>query len=819
MAILTDPDQLDRNQVIFGTGNEKISAYQVGTIRAATDNDGATTSTGTTFTSATATFQTNGVVAGDVLCLYSGSEPGHYLVESVTSETVLEIDDTSSDIPFTSWANTESNLIFEVRQGTGGTASDGISEQAIYSFAKEEWKNDTGVSAIHASYADDLIRYPFPFEPITPTQFEIGGGSSHDNWDWHSLHTKNLIRSGGWRKVDSSSVNQEEYTSFISLGAMDADAQAYYQLVNSTTAKTDFAFTGPVNEAVWLYDNGVFDRRTYFKAFLRKKGKTYASYDLLTEQNLSAVTYKDYSFPLTHASDAAITVQDGNIVGAIPYAGVSGTNRGPVTRTLTQSTSIDAVIAGDGTWSFYHATGDFVNDGVIAGDAVYVSAGNNSGLYYHITNVTATTLTVANPSFDSFTAGSGTETISVYTSKIVEGRSDGATADVDGDTGTLTSATGGFDTGATQVRAGDIVLITSGADIGAYLVLSQDSATVLTLDTSDNTSGLATASSLSFTITRPAMYAQYKWETIVSATTDGGAGYTYADADPDTITTTSSKWASVVAGDIVTISGSSANDGEYTVASATGTVITLVGTDTLTAGSNDTTATIAVNRGFSRDVAGVVYGFAWRVLANGGRLSEVYQFLQHQMRQETDIDWGAGTAVGNITDSLLAFAAPTGTTFNMYIEDLAADDTNNVTWTDATGVSRLENYVATGTIVFNDNLLNDDDTVWKMFFTNCDGYENAGSDYGTIDAIVVKDATSPTPQNIEGANPSASYSFTYDYNGNVQRGASSAGTNAPVTVVAIGLNTAQFVRVDATITQSKGQTISLVSALERNYTT
>jgi hypothetical protein len=111
-------------------------------------------------------------------------------------------------------------------------------------------------------------------------------------------------------------------------------------------------------------------------------------------------------------------------------------------------------------------------------------------------------------------------------------------------------------------------------------------------------------------------------------------------------------------------------------------------------------------------------------------------------------------------------------------------------------------------------LLDDDDTVWYMFFTDCDTYENAGDDYGTANAILVQDASL---SDIIGSNPSGPYGFTYDYDGNIQRGASSAGEDADVTIVAIGLDTAQFVRVDATIGRAKGQTISLVSALERTY--
>jgi hypothetical protein len=57
-------------------------------------------------------------------------------------------------------------------------------------------------------------------------------------------------------------------------------------------------------------------------------------------------------------------------------------------------------------------------------------------------------------------------------------------------------------------------------------------------------------------------------------------------------------------------------------------------------------------------------------------------------------------------------------------------------------------------------------------------------------------------------------SFAYD--SNVQ-GGRSAGTDAAVTIVAIGLSTGQYVSTTATITRTTGQNISLVSSLERNY--
>jgi hypothetical protein len=105
-----------------------------------------------------------------------------------------------------------------------------------------------------------------------------------------------------------------------------------------------------------------------------------------------------------------------------------------------------------------------------------------------------------------------------------------------------------------------------------------------------------------------------------------------------------------------------------------------------------------------------------------------------------------------------------------------------------------------------------------MFFTNDDAGDNLGRDYGTIDAITVQD---DSPADIAGSVPQAgggsSQAFTYDYDGNTQRGTGSDGTNAPITIVAIGLGTGQFVVATGTILRQTGQVYSLVAALERNY--
>jgi hypothetical protein len=67
--------------------------------------------------------------------------------------------------------------------------------------------------------------------------------------------------------------------------------------------------------------------------------------------------------------------------------------------------------------------------------------------------------------------------------------------------------------------------------------------------------------------------------------------------------------------------------------------------------------------------------------------------------------------------------------------------------------------------------------------------------------------------NVSGAS---SIGYDFDYDGNTQ-GGRTAGEDATVIVVAIGHGTAQYVAATGTIARQTGNNISLVAALERNY--
>jgi hypothetical protein len=212
---------------------------------------------------------------------------------------------------------------------------------------------------------------------------------------------------------------------------------------------------------------------------------------------------------------------------------------------------------------------------------------------------------------------------------------------------------------------------------------------------------------------------------------------------------------------------------------------------------------------------------------------QIYAFVQARLAGTTDINDGAGAAAVVVTGQLaepLLLIASTGNTLSsipltdgtnpggsagegVYVESFSSLDKNRVAFTDDDGDSRTFPLTVPITLNFNPNLVTDASALFRMFFTNDDIGDNLARDYGTIDAMIVQD---DSPADIAAATSSAQLNYNYAYDGNIQRGAASAGTDAPVTIVAIGLSLAQYVVATGNITNT-GLTASLVAALERNF--
>jgi hypothetical protein len=226
----------------------------------------------------------------------------------------------------------------------GNLSADGATLKAIYSFLKEEWRNDPS-----------LIRYDFPMTPITDEQMQIGVSSRNNGWNWADATTRELIRTGGWQEVNNVGTVTSEYVGVISLGTLNTGTQVYYQQVDGGST-TNFVLEGVVNQAIQVYNlTGPVDTRGYLKLFAREQGDTYAS-SQLSDIGVTTMTYQVYRFPLATGDDIKITTADididadsNGVADAAPYNGMSITfHDTPQSRTIgTTSYNFGVIINGN----------------------------------------------------------------------------------------------------------------------------------------------------------------------------------------------------------------------------------------------------------------------------------------------------------------------------------------------------------------------------------------------------------------------------------------------------------------------------------------
>lgn len=212
----------------------------------------------------------------------------------------------------------------------------------------------------------------------------------------------------------------------------------------------------------------------------------------------------------------------------------------------------------------------------------------------------------------------------------------------------------------------------------------------------------------------------------------------------------------------------------------------------------------------NRLIGGTNRQFRRIVQGNGATLEQIYTKLQFLLRQNVDIDSGAGTVTGKTADQLCYFIGDTlYTTLSVYIDGVLPADSNRIVFLDQVGVARTNPFAASGSLSFNSPLIGAGSS-YRMFFTAVPG---AGNDWGEAAAVTVNDATG-TP--ITGVITAGSLSFSFDYDGNVQAGRT-AGADASVELIAIRPSTGKYVRVTGTLTRSKSIVISAVAEQDRAY--
>lgn len=211
--------------------------------------------------------------------------------------------------------------------------ADGVNLQTIYSFLKELWKTQS-----------DLVRLEFPMEAITSEQFEF-----IKDWTIEDDTQRSYIRSGGWVERNLAGAAKRTYMGVITLGTIIGTHRAYWAFAGAT-GKTDFEYTGAVNEPVQIQGSTTLDASspinedrsaTPFSVYIRSapedigagviNGYTYAQTSTSDIGAGSGVTYQVYRFPLSESVDINITKLDADMASGnfanISYSYLTGTDQ------------------------------------------------------------------------------------------------------------------------------------------------------------------------------------------------------------------------------------------------------------------------------------------------------------------------------------------------------------------------------------------------------------------------------------------------------------------------------------------------------------
>lgn len=193
-------------------------------------------------------------------------------------------------------------------------AKDGVTIQALYSKFVDLWNTST--------YQDS----PFPMYVIDAQsgQYQFGtDGVTFSGWKPSNDATRQMLRDGGWSEYSSAGVLNRQYVGIVGLGSVSGGSQLYYQCV-STDAPTNFTFTDQCNEGIQVFgdaSNGNFDKRTYFKGFVREYAKKYKE-SVLADTGKTATGAYLVNMLLSNETDLKIQAADGAMSGA-PYSGIT----------------------------------------------------------------------------------------------------------------------------------------------------------------------------------------------------------------------------------------------------------------------------------------------------------------------------------------------------------------------------------------------------------------------------------------------------------------------------------------------------------------
>ena len=174
----------------------------------------------------------------------------------------------------------------------------------------------------------------------------------------------------------------------------------------------------------------------------------------------------------------------------------------------------------------------------------------------------------------------------------------------------------------------------------------------------------------------------------------------------------------------------------YSFPLANSTDLKIAATDATITGNTPYTGMTITYYATPQSKSGLVGGsFNFGIVINGnnGTAQEVYEFVQYQLRQTSDIDNDGDTAIGRAMDGLMRFvgdalevgSADGGLTFptnpdgggsGVFIDNLNASSKNDVSFYDNTGTSRAFPETIAVTLDFNATLENDTAAEYDLFY-------------------------------------------------------------------------------------------------------
>lgn len=670
-------------------------------------------------------------------------------------------------------------------------ATDGVTLQCLYSFLKIQWKDDPNTK--------NLAAFDFPMVAVTPEQFEFV-----DDWSIFSDAHRKLVRTGGWSEIDGSSVLQEQHLGVITLGNFEDNTvdTAYFQFGTDQAVDdtVDFDFAGPVNEAIRVYQQlgnpATCDFATSTTVTRASGSFITDGYKVGGQVEVSSATTpaNDGTYTLTTVEALTLTISTTfDTVQVDTAAQLAVDNRAAIAVRMRER---DADPNGKS-----YGTVNLADIGITASTTNKVerfplSSATDLKIAETDANIDANTpyTQIVTKYFDvNYSKDIDTATNRLFGVVIDVGTHSG----VDGATtaaGTvLTSADGGIP--VTTYDSG-VLTINAGTDEGNTHNIASTTATTITITGSTFTS---TDTAISYSIQRSAPVVATAEEIYEKVQRDRRQ-----ITDINDISAANQAVIGRASDDMLQFVGETLNTLRITNPANADTLMGVVieGFD-----SNDT------NRLGFTDNSNIIRNFPFVAagsisfnpnLVNDPGPAKYWMYYTYTTRTNI-VDLVLTTS----TDILSSAGANLPTT-------VGAGD--YLTISGLTGVDAAMNgvYLVSGTPSASaiDVTRYDGATILTT------GSAAADLDQDPIDSPdgIVVDNNAGT--DITGTIGASSVGFDFDYDGNVQGGAGNprtAATDAAVTLIGIGLDSAQHVVSTGTITRAVGLSFSLVSGLERNY--